>query len=762
MSQKWLIRLLGCTALLGLALAQQAGPRFVPFGERPLMGPLDFLKPIAKYASGRVWTLTQGLEPRLAAALTGESEGQGFQSEFSAASSLYSPFTRSPMLQAASAALVPFRDPAPAFSRGVLITRDLGDVPIQTEPHMAVNPKDPDNIVVGAIDYNMSTNVTYVTQDGGATWEGPFQVPYLLDDVANFGDPVLAFDRASKLYMTGISAGIEEFEVGGFKLSTVVSSMSVARSEDGGFSFPLTFSSARANIITEGITQDQSGRMRGQIIIGFLDKPWIATGPNPKDPSKDNVYVIYTNFQTIYEPVYIGEAFTLNPTQTRSTIQFVASEDNGVTWSKPLNISPVVRESYQDGSDAGGAEGTKRFVQGGNVAVAPDGSVYTAYFDSTDDGGQKGQAEIYLSRSTDGGKTFARASRATTFTELPYKPRTSNFRFFGSAFPQLATGPKGEVYLVYTGRSTSTPSDDGDVFFVKTTDNGKNFSRPKRLNADETNRVQFFPAIATSPKGNIHVMWGDTRDDKNQTRFNIYYTKSEDGGDTWGFEDKQNNIKSGDARVTDFASNPNKGFPGGQFIGDYFAIKATDEDVYMIWPDMRLGEFGGFSQKIGFARQRPIKQPEIFVSPSAGPGGQAVTIQGFNYQPDSTIYVLLGDGAIASARSNLEGRFSTTFFMPVTGEGAQNMRVVDASGNLASASYFTDFGFNNIQTLLKGLQQPGTSDPDLGKLLAEIQKSQTQVKDLQQQLAQVQKANQQLYQQIQQRLDQIQKSLPKK
>lgn len=49
--------------------------------------------------------------------------------------------------------------------------------------------------------------------------------------------------------------------------------------------------------------------------------------------------------------------------------------------------------------------------------------------------------------------------------------------------------------------------------------------------------------------------------------------------------------------MTDFASNPNRAFPFGLFIGDYFSIRATEEDVYLVWPDARLGEFGPLTRR---------------------------------------------------------------------------------------------------------------------------------------------------------------------
>jgi hypothetical protein len=123
----------------------------------------------------------------------------------------------------------------------------------------------------------------------------------------------------------------------------------------------------------------------------------------------------------------------------------------------------------------------------------------------------------------------------------------------------------------------------------------------------------------------------------------------------------------------------------------------------MVWPDTRLADFGGVNQKIGFARQRALKAPDIFLSPSSGAGGQSVTIQGFNFQPQMNVVVQLQDSVIATARTNQEGRFTASIYMPVTGEGAQSLRVYDESGNFASSSYYTEFGFGSIQKLYQGL-----------------------------------------------------------
>jgi hypothetical protein len=259
--------------------------------------------------------------------------------------------------------------------------------------------------------------------------------------------------------------------------------------------------------------------------------------------------------------------------------------------------------------------------------------------------------------------------------------------------------------MVYTARPTEKPDDDGDVFFIRSLDRGESWSEPIALNDDEGSNLQFFPEIAIGPDGAIHVMWGDMRDDPTQLRYHIYYTKSEDSGETWGFEIEDLALEVGDTRVSDFSSNPNRAFPSGVFLGDYFGIAATEEDVYMVWADARLAEFGGVNQKIAFARGEAIRSPDIYVSPSAGPGGQNITLQGFNFQPDMTIFIQLQDATISVARTNKEGRFTAGIYVPITGEGAQTLRVYDESGNFATTSFYTEFGFGNIQQLYEDIIQ---------------------------------------------------------
>lgn len=198
-------------------------------------------------------------------------------------------------------------------------------------------------------------------------------------------------------------------------------------------------------------------------------------------------------------------------------------------------------------------------------------------------------------------------------------------------------------------------------------------------------------------------MWADQRDDPVRLKYHIYYTQSSDRGETFGFTLEDQNLTVSDTRVTDFPSNPMKGFPGGRFIGDYMAIAATDDDVFLVWPDTRLGEYGGYGQQIGFARKTAIEPPSLFLSPPSGSAGRTVDIQGFGFQPDSGIQLYVSGVITAQLRTDEEGQFQTSIYMPLTGEGPTEIRAFDETGNVATASFYTEFGFDSLQEQLEDI-----------------------------------------------------------
>ena len=657
----------------------------------------DAMNPIQDVLSGPAWLIAQGVDNRIFLDRPGwNTLDRQHLSGLPGSGDV-------PLLQSAGPGiLVPYRDPAPAFSRDLLVTRDFSNTPLQTEPDIAVNPHDPDHLVLGLIDYNFPNNSAYVSIDGGVNWEGPQQIKYLRKDRISGGDPVVEFDSDGNVYMASISIGIKEYTVGNATGFALVSSIAVSASKDGGFVWEEPVDSARSDVTTDDIILDPTGRMRGKVSLSFLDKPWMATGPHPTIEDQKVIYVTFVKFNTIYDILYLGELPTLGAPEVQTTPMLTYSLDQGVTWSEPVAVGPTVKRTYGEIDDTEGqsnAIGTKRVVQGPFPAVNSKGTLFVTWLDSTDDESMKGLAEFYMSKSEDGGETFGEPKRIARFLEPGFRPRNAYFRYWASAFPKVSVGSNDELYVAYVGLPANNPLDEGDVYFIRSTNGGDRWSRPKRINTDETDAVQFFPAMDVGPDGTIHLMWGDMRDDPVQTRYHIYYSRSEDQGENWGFELEELDLKVGDTRVTDFPSNPNKGFPRGLFLGDYFAIAASENDAYLVWADTRLGEFGPTNQKIGFSRQRAIARPEIFISPDVGAAGETITVQGHGFQPDMLIYLQVGGANAASGRTDKLGRYTQQIFVPISGEGAHRVSLVDESGNFASTSFYMEFGFDNVQDL---------------------------------------------------------------
>lgn len=693
----------------------------------------QFLEPVKNQLGGTAWLIASGLDPRFAAQAP---EGKPLGAEAIALAAGSGGRSNGVI----SYQQVPFRNPAPAFSRNLIITRAVGLVPISTEPHIAVDPTDPEHLVVGVIDYNTAGLATYTSFDGGETWNGPNQVRYFREDFGAAGDPVVAFDREGTVYLASISVGFEEFRIGNIVSFAQVSSMAISKSYDGGLTWSDAVPAARGVVKTVS-NVDQSGRERGTVTMQFLDKPWLTVGPSPEDPDKDVLYLSYTEFSTTYSLIYADELPFLTSPVTETTIRVVRSEDGGFTWSAPVAASPTVLNAEGasepgegEGGPAGkalgmrfeppaqaqdedggsqqvqeqeepGATEAERTVQGSQPKVLSDGTLVVAYLDTTNDGIQKGLSTIMVSISHDMGRTFEQPVQAGLFREPHFQTRSASFRYWGAAFPQLAVGPNDEIYIATTALPPDKPTDDGDIYLMRSFDGGKTWKEPVRVNQDRTSRVQFFPAVTVGPDGVVHLMWGDMRDDPQEVRYNIYYTKSEDKGETFGFTLPEQNFTAPDTRVSDFPSNSLRAFPGGQFIGDYFAIAASDADVYMVWADSRLGEFGGFAQQIGFARQTAIRAPSLFLNPPSGSAGRVVDIQGLGFQPDSNILLLVSGVIVASPRTDEKGGFTTSIYMPVTGEGPTSISAYDETGNVATASFYTEFGFDTLQESLSAINQ---------------------------------------------------------
>src|SRR5260370_29233629 len=152
-------------------------------------------------------------------------------------------------------------------------------------------------------------------------------------------------------------------------------------------------------------------------------------------------------------------------------------------------------------------------VQGSQVAVGPDGTVYVVY-EVFYVGGKR---EQFMAKSMDGGAFFSTPMAITPFfNDLTFK---STYR--KNSFASLAVSPsKGDVFVVYSDEPSSTLG--AQIEFIHSV-GGNNFTTPVAIN-DTSKGQQFFPAIATDSQGFVHVSWFDTRNAKGSSQYDINAT----------------------------------------------------------------------------------------------------------------------------------------------------------------------------------------------------------------------------------------------
>lgn len=220
-----------------------------------------------------------------------------------------------------------------------------------------------------------------------------------------------------------------------------------------------------------------------------------------------------------------------------------------------------------------------------SLFVAP-GAGDTVYVSGCRDG----RTGPMVAVSDDGGQSFSPwrlvADHADPGMEAEYRSRQVCM-----VAADETDGPhRGNVYLAYM--ATADPEEaedrDRDIFFVRSEDGGETWSDPLQLNLDggggpNSTADQFFPAISVNPDGVVDVVWYDRRHDPEDGRLlDLYHRYSRDGGRTW----------SDELRVTEVSSDPRYSIHQGGFvfIGDYIDIDSSAECAWPAWVDTRHGK----------------------------------------------------------------------------------------------------------------------------------------------------------------------------
>lgn len=158
------------------------------------------------------------------------------------------------------------------------------------------------------------------------------------------------------------------------------------------------------------------------------------------------------------------------------------------------------------------------------LAIAPDvaGKIFVLWQEIIFSGGSHG-GDILFARSDDGGRSFAAPINLSRSVGGDGKGRI-NKEIWHNGSLDIVAGPKGAVYAAWTEY-------DGALWFSRSLDGGKTFSRPARV-AEQTATAHpaRAPALALAPDGALYLAW--TVGDNDAA--DIHLAKSIDGGRSFG------------------------------------------------------------------------------------------------------------------------------------------------------------------------------------------------------------------------------------
>ena len=286
---------------------------------------------------------------------------------------------------------------------------------------------------------------------------------------------------------------------------------------------------------------------------------------NPSSPYYGRMYLSWNNFN-------VGGG----------ALQVISSSDGGTTWTSPVTVN------------AG-------FIRNVQITTGPDGAVFIAAMN--EGGGGLGSRTNTIYRSTNGGTTWSSSNTGASFPG----PGQSTCGYFAAMFPSywrhmgwgdIGAGPGGIIHYAYAQHGAG--SDYGDVYYVRSPDNGSTWSTPLKMNTDGGARSQWQPSLSVSPGGNVLVSWYDARNTTGNS-FERFARLSPDNGATWGNDE-----------VMSDAPSPLPLQPDGSvqacYTGDYDRSYSNATAHYTAWVDGRVSISGTAQQDVVFDKH-PVGPP---------------------------------------------------------------------------------------------------------------------------------------------------------
>ena len=474
----------------------------------------------------------------------------------------------------------------------------VGIVAPHNETSIAVNPRDPNNIIGGVNDYQLTLSNggtvketvlsrAHVSFNGGQTW-AEYAVPF--KSYTATGDPGIAFDADGTAYYSTLGFLFSQGNSPGETNADVL----VSHSTDGGQNWTVP------SRVGQG-----SGSL-GSVSTASLDKPYITAWGH------GNALVAWTNFVQGPKGSFIS-----------SPLMDSVTHDGGVTWTQPTPISGSA--AFCVGSSGGNACD----VDQGAVPVFSGGHVYIAFENfSFAPSGNDQYLVVQVSPAT--GQLAAGPFRVGEvvdgFTAYPIsvagRQTYQDSQFRSWSLGNITVDPLNPSHLavIWSDMRNSPPLvnldpyavvTNSDVIVSQSFNGGLTWSPPQALMIPHD---QFQPWGAYDATGRLNIGYFDRFFDPANHQFD-YSLSTEGAPGSLLFPAIPNRLTTVPSQPTMndrwFSGIPvNPAFPHAtQFLGDYSNIAADPRGgVVAYWTDLRntvsFAGRTGFGEDAFFARSR--------------------------------------------------------------------------------------------------------------------------------------------------------------
>lgn len=425
----------------------------------------------------------------------------------------------------------------------------------KTEAWLAVNPKDPQNVVLSAKDNNPESsqgctwNGLAVTKDGGATWTavtigGAYDERAPGDPWYGYScntDPMFTFDADGDLHYVmelynlagpNGSGPLGPDPVAGRALLLAGWKLLLVTSHDGGMTFPDVVTMLEADGVTgindySRVTVNPTTGTVLTAINSFSGGPFVAAS------------AAYNYCSVI--AVRDGQA----------SVYRTAAPEPG-TPPEQATAQPTCME----------------------IVASPEGKVALLFSDGF---GTAGVARI--ATSTDDGATFTAPSESFTYKAIPARFDGGQYRTgtnFEAAYDLTNGTFAGRLYVLTAEDAGTDSAPDSDLRLRWSDDDGAMWQGPVNVTSESTARYQFMANLAVAGDGSLHVFFLERGAEDTDNLLFAHHAVSLDGGATWTTQPLADAGWDGDKGVHQ------EGFP---FVGDYVGADAAAAVAWGGFPD---------------------------------------------------------------------------------------------------------------------------------------------------------------------------------